>query len=175
MLQVRMKDSGAGDALRWTRRLIAALRIPVWLNDRVDVALLARAAGVHLGQDDLPAARVRAAAPHLGIGISVGTGPEADMARAAPVDYWSIGSVYPTTSKPDAGRPIGVAGLSRLAAQAPRGIPCVAIGGVTVDRIPAVMAAGAAGVAVIHAIFGAEDVEAAARLLRTAVDQATGR
>jgi thiamine-phosphate pyrophosphorylase len=171
LLQVRMKDSGAGDLLRWTARLVSALRIPVWVNDRVDVALLAGAAGTHLGQDDVPLDRARRLAPRpFGLGISVGPPAEAERARAMDADYWSIGSVYPTGSKPDAGVPIGVAGFAALAGCAPAGVPCVAIGGITADRIAELKAAGASGVAVINAVFGAADVERAARALRDRLD-----
>jgi thiamine-phosphate pyrophosphorylase len=171
LVQVRMKDSAAGDLLRWTERLVAALRIPVWVNDRADVAWLAGAAGVHLGADDLPPDRVRADGPRvLGIGVSVGSVAEAARALDVGADYWSVGSVYATSSKPDAGTPIGVAGFRALAARAPAATPVVAIGGVTADCVPELRAAGAAGVAVIRAIFGAADIEAAARRLRAAVD-----
>jgi thiamine-phosphate pyrophosphorylase len=171
ILQVRMKDSPAGEMLRWTERLIAALGIPVYVNDRADIAWLAGAAGVHLGADDLPAGRVRAHAPRpLRIGVSVGTPEEADAARRAAADYWSIGAIYATPSKADAGVPIGPAGFAALAARAPAGIPCIAIGGITAPQVPEIRAAGAAGVAVIGAIFGAPDVERAARALRDAVD-----
>ena len=176
MLQVRMKDSPGGALLRWTERLMAAVRIPVWVNDRADVAWLAGAAGIHLGADDLPAARVRAGAPSpIAIGVSVGTPAEADRARAGGADYWSMGSVYATGSKPDAGAPIGVAGFAALAALAPPGVPCVAIGGITAAGVAELCAAGASGVAVISAVFGADDVEAAARRLRDAVDAARTR
>jgi thiamine-phosphate pyrophosphorylase len=176
ILQIRMKDSPGGALLRWTERLIAAVRIPVWVNDRADVAWLAGAAGVHLGADDLPGDRVRAAAPRpLAIGVSVGTPAEAARARTAGADYWSIGSVYATGSKPDAGAPIGIEGFAALAALAPADVPCVAIGGLTAERVAAVCAAGASGVAVISAVFGVPDVEAAARRLRDAVDAALAR
>jgi thiamine-phosphate pyrophosphorylase len=171
ILQVRMKDSPAGETLRWAERLIAALGIPVWVNDRADVAWLSGAAGVHLGADDLPADRVRARAPGpLAIGVSVGTEREADAVRRVMADYWSIGAIYATPSKADAGAPIGVAGLRALAARVPAGTACVAIGGITAQRVAEVRAAGAAGIAVIGAIFGAADVERAARALRQAVD-----
>jgi thiamine-phosphate pyrophosphorylase len=171
MLQVRMKDSGAGDLLRWTTRLLAAVRIPVWVNDRLDVALLAGAAGAHLGQDDLPLDRARRIAPRpFGLGLSVGTPAEMERALRMDADYWSIGSVYPTGSKPDAGVPLAAAGFAALAARAPAGTPCVAIGGVTADRVAELQAAGAAGVAVIQAIFGAADIEGAARALRNRLD-----
>lgn len=173
ILQLRMKNSPSADLLAWTERLVRALRIPVWVNDRADVAWLGGAAGVHLGADDLPADRVRAHAPRpLEIGVSVGTDDEAARARPAGADYWSIGSVYATGSKPDAGSAIGIAGFVSLAAGAPAGVPCVAIGGITAARVPELRAAGAAGVAVIGALFGAPDIEAAARRLRDAIDEA---
>jgi thiamine-phosphate pyrophosphorylase len=173
ILQLRMKESGGGALLQWTERLVRAVTIPVWVNDRADVAWLGGAAGVHLGADDLPPARVRAHAPHpLAIGVSVGTVTQAESARAATVDYWSIGSLYQTSSKSDAGVPIGTAGFRALAALAPTGMPCVAIGGVTVERVPEIRAAGANGIAVIHAIFGAPDIERATRRLRDAMDAA---
>ena len=176
ILQVRMKDSGAADFLRWTERLVAALEIPVWVNDRADVAWLAGAAGLHLGADDLPAHRVREQTLHpLAIGVSVGSEAEAARARPMPADYWSLGSVYATAHKADAGAPIGAAGFARLAGLAPPGMTCVAIGGITADRVAEVCAAGARGVAVIGAVFGATDVARAARRLRDAVDAALGR
>lgn len=172
LLQVRMKDSGAGDLLRWTARLVSALRIPVWVNDRLDVAVLAGAAGAHLGRDDVPLDRARRIAPRpFGLGISVGTPAEAERARAMDAAYWSIGSVYPTGSKPDAGVPIGVAGFAALASRAPAGVPCIAIGGITADRIAELKTAGAAGVAVINAVFGVADVARAARALRDALEE----
>jgi thiamine-phosphate pyrophosphorylase len=175
LLQVRMKDSGAAEFLAWTERLLQALRIPVWVNDRADVAWLAGAAGVHLGADDLPADRVRARSPRaLHLGVSVGTPAEADRARPLGADYWSLGSVYATGSKPDAGPPIGVGGFSRLAARAPAGTPCIAIGGITADRVAEVCGAGARGVAVIGAVFGDPGVERATRRLRDALDAALG-
>lgn len=176
ILQVRMKDSGAAAFLRWTERLVHAVRLPVWVNDRADIAWLGGAAGVHLGADDLPADRVRARSPRpLSIGVSVGTEEEAGRARPMGADYWSLGSVYATGSKPDAGAPIGPDGFARLARLAPPSMPCVAIGGITAERVPEVCAAGARGVAVIGALFGAADIERAARRLRDAVDAALRR
>jgi thiamine-phosphate pyrophosphorylase len=169
-VQVRAKDVPSGALLALVRVLVAALPIPVWVNDRADIAWLAGAAGVHLGQDDLPADHVRAAAPDgCGIGLSVGNASEAGAARAMPVDYWSIGSVYATRHKDDAGAAIGVAGFARLRARAPAGMPVLAIGGITAGNAAAVMAAGAAGVAVIGAVFGADDIAAATRRLRDAI------
>jgi thiamine-phosphate diphosphorylase len=172
-IQLRMKGAAAGPMLALARRLGQALAVPLYLNDRADVAWAAGAAGVHVGADDLPAAALRATArPPFRIGVSVGTPAEAEAALHADPDYWSIGSVFPTPSKPDAGAPIGVEGFRRLAALAPAGMPVIAIGGITADRVAPVIGAGAAGVAVIGAIFGAVDIERAARRLRDAVDEA---
>ena len=175
LLQLRMKNSAAADQVRWAERLISRVRIPVWINDRADVALAAGAAGVHLGQDDLPPARLRGIAPPpFGVGVSVGNDAEAAAVADVAIDYWSIGSIYATPSKADAGEPIGTDGLSHLVRRAPRAMPIVAIGGITAERVTDVCAAGADGVAVISAVFGAPDPERAARRLRDAVDAATG-
>lgn len=174
MLQLRMKDSPAAEQVRWAARLVERLRIPVWVNDRLDVALAGGAAGVHLGQDDIPPGRARAMAPPpFGLGVSVGNEAEAAAVLNAAVDYWSIGSMFATPSKADAGTPIGPDGLARLARLAPPSLPIVAIGGITPERVAPVCAAGAHGVAVISAVFGAPGPERAARRLRDAVDAAS--
>jgi thiamine-phosphate diphosphorylase len=110
------------------------------------------------------------APPGFLIGASVGSAEEA--AHAVGADYAGVGPVFGSTSKLDAGEAIGLAGLRQLTALA--GLPAVAIGGITADTIPAIVSAGAVGVAVIGAIFGGPDPEAAARLLRAALDQASG-
>lgn len=175
-LQVRMKNSPAEQILRWTERLVEALSVPVYVNDRADVAWAAGAAGVHLGAGDLTAARVRAAAPRpLLIGVSVGTEFEAQAVMDTAPDYWSVGSVYATPSKADAGAPIGIDGLRRLARRAPAEVPIIGIGGITAENVGEVIAAGAVGVGVIGAIFGASDPEQAARHLRDAIDAGGAR
>ncbi len=172
MIQVRLKDAPARDAAALARTLVAALAIPVMVNDRVDVALAAGAAGAHLGQEDLPLDRIRdfvPAAPAFLLGISVGTPAEAQRVSAWPADYWSVGPCFATGNKADAGAPLGAEGFTRLAALAPPGMPVIAIGGITTANAAAVMRAGAAGVAVIGAIWSATDPEAATRALRAAV------
>jgi thiamine-phosphate diphosphorylase len=137
------------------------------VNDRADVALAAGAAGVHVGVDDLaPALLRRVAPPGFIIGVSVGSDEE--VARAAGADYVGIGPVYPTGSKTDAGAAIGAARFAELAKRC--ALPAVAIGGITSGRVPDVMQVGAAGVAVISALFGASDPTLAARALRSALD-----
>lgn len=166
MIQVRDKQSPPRDLLPLVRSLVAALPVPVLVNDRVDVALAAGAAGAHLGQDDVPVGAVR---PHVPpgfiLGTSVGSPAEADQSRAAPADYWSVGPCFATATKLDAGAPLGAAGFAALARRAPPGVPVIGIGGITAAHVPALFQAGAAGIAVIAAVLGAADPETAARAL----------
>ena len=172
-VQLRMKDAPAGEVYRVIRRLLSAVSVPVFVNDRGDVAWVSGCHGVHLGQDDVPPAPLRALVPRkLCIGISVGNPAEGDVALRSGADYWSIGPVYRTASKGDAGDPLGPAGFKALARLAPRGVPVIAIGGITAQNAGEVMQAGAAGVAVISAIFASADIVDAARAIRDVVDAA---
>src|SRR5687768_6117235 len=165
MLQLRLKDADARSLVEVARALVETLPVPVVVNDRVDVALAAGAAGVHLGVDDLPVAAVRAIAPPAFI-VGASFGSEAEQTHARGADYVGIGPVYATLSKPDAGDAIGVAGFTRLLSIG--GLPALAIGGITAENAAPLRAAGAAGVAVIRTVFGADDPESAARALRRA-------
>lgn len=172
-VQLRWKHAAASALVRLTETLLDALHVPVYVNDRADVALAAGASGVHVGQDDVAPDAVRRLAPRpFRIGVSVGSPDEAEAVRRADVDYWSVGSVYATGTKPDAGVPIGVEGFRALARLAPAGLPVIAIGGVTAATAPQLFGAGARGIAVSAALFGTADVAAAARSLRDAVDRA---
>lgn len=165
-IQVRHKAASASALLRVTQEICRAVSLPVYVNDRADVALAASAAGVHLGPEDVPARIVRYFAPRpFRIGVSVGTPEEARLVHDADVDYWSIGSVYATDTKLDAGQPIGVDGFQKLAALAPPGMPTIAIGGITPKNAAGILSAGASGIAVSRAVFGATDIEGAARAL----------
>src|SRR3954470_3622355 len=160
-LQLRLKQSGARELVQLARTLVAALEIPVLVNDRPDVAIAAGAAGVHLGPDDMPVHLARRIAPPgFIIGASVGSEVEADASEGA--DYWGVGPWRDTATKGDAGAGLGAEGFGRLAALA-RGRPCIAIGGVRPEDVPAVMSRGGSGVAVVSGILVAADVEAAAR------------
>ena len=172
MVQLRLKDESARSLVEIARTIQAMIPdVPLIVNDRADVALAAGAAGVHVGVDDLsPALLRRVAPPGFIIGASVGTDDE--VARAAGADYVGIGPVYATGSKTDAGSAIGPARFGELARAC--GLPAVAIGGITSATVPIVMSAGAAGVAVISALFGAPDPTEAAREIRDALD-ASGR
>src|SRR5206468_3315448 len=102
------------------------------------------------------------------LGISVGTAEEAERAAALPADYWSVGPCFATPTKRDAGPPLGPEGFAALARRAPEGVPVIGIGGITAPNASSVMRAGAAGVAVIGAVLGAADPEAAARAVDVA-------
>jgi thiamine-phosphate pyrophosphorylase len=161
MVELRLKHASPADLVTVARRLIAALTVPVLVNDRADVALAAGAAGVHVGPDDLAPRLIRPIAPPgFVIGASVGTVAEVERGLAA--DYWGVGPLHLTTTKGDAGTALELEGARQILAVA-GARPCVAIGGVTPADMLAVEAAGFAGVAVARGILGAEDVAAAAR------------
>jgi thiamine-phosphate pyrophosphorylase len=165
MVQVRWKDGMPAEILELTQSLVAALPVPVLVNDRVDIALAAGAAGVHLGWEDVPLEALR---PHVPpgfvLGISVGSAAEAGRAPAS-ADYWSIGPCFATPTKSDAGSPLGPEGFAALARRAPEGTPVIGIGGITAANARAIIEVGAAGVAVIGAVLGATDPAGAARAL----------
>jgi thiamine-phosphate pyrophosphorylase len=159
-VQLRLKHASPRELTEAARELIAALRVPVLVNDRPDVAVAAGAAGVHLGPDDLPVALARRIAPPgFIIGASAGTEEEAQGAAGA--DYWGIGPWRSTRTKADAGAALGPEGFARIVGLAD-GRPCIAVGGVLPEDIVAVRRAGGAGVAVVRGILGGADVEMAA-------------
>lgn len=162
-VQVRVKDAPDRAVASWTAALVAALRplgTRVLVNDRTDIALVAGADGVHLGADDLPVDAVRALVP---AGFLVGAtcrGPEdARVARERGADYVGLGPVFATSTKAGLPDPVGLDVLAQTA----RVLPTVAIGGITAQRVPHVLAAGAAGVAVVSAVWRAADPPGAAR------------
>ncbi len=169
MVQVRWKDGTAAEILELTQALVAALTVPVLVNDRVDIALAAGAAGAHLGWDDPPLDALRPNLPAgFLLGLSVGTADEATRAPAT-ADYWSVGPCFATPTKRDAGAPLGPEGFAGLARLAPEGTPVIGIGGITPGNARLVIDAGATGVAVIGAVLGASDPQIAARGLRAAL------
>jgi thiamine-phosphate pyrophosphorylase len=168
MLQLRLTDESARTLVEVARALLlAAPGVPLIVNDRADVALAAGAHGVHVGVDDPSAAAVRRIVP-AGFVIGSSVGDDDDVGRAAGADYVGIGPVYPAADRGQTDVGIGTERFTLLAAQC--GLPAVAIGGITPDNAASVMAAGAAGVAVISALLGAPEPARAARLLRAALD-----
>jgi thiamine-phosphate pyrophosphorylase len=179
-VQVRDKTASRRELLELTRAVRAALAdrpdVALWVNDAVDVALLAGADGVHVGQDDLPPAEVRALlGPGRLLGFSVSSVAELDVARALPagtVDLVGIGPVWTTPTKPDAGSALGPDGVRALAdAARAAGFATVAIGGIDAARAAEVAATGVDGVCVVSAVCTAPDPAEAARALRSAIDR----
>lgn len=160
-VQLRLKKATPRELLAVARALVAALDVPVLVNDRLDVALAAGAAGVHLGPDDMPVRLARKVTPAgFLIGASVGSEGEVDGGSAA--DYWGVGPWRATETKPGAGNALGPEGFAAMVARA-AGVPCLAIGGVDPGDVAAIRHAGGSGVAVASGILSGADVEAAAR------------
>lgn len=160
-VQLRLKRASAHELASAARSLLAELRVPLFINDRLDVALAVGAAGVHLGPDDVPVALARKVAPRdFWIGASVGSAAEGS--RGVGADYWGVGPVRGTATKSDAGAAIGVEGFAAIVRLAPRGVPCVAIGGVEPGDVFPIHGAHGAGVAVVRGILTADDPERAA-------------
>lgn len=168
---VQLRDKTLPDAefAALARTLISALApydVPLIVNDRVAVAIEIGAAGLHIGQSDGdPAAIRRRIGPDTILGLSIET--EAQIATVpAGVDYFGVGPIHATGSKPDHAAPIGHAGFAKIVSRTR--LPCLAIGGITAADASAIRAAGGAGVAVISAISRAPDMARATRTLRSA-------
>jgi thiamine-phosphate pyrophosphorylase len=168
VVQVRDLHASARDLVALTRAVLTVVhgRVPVLVNDRVDVAVAAGADGVHVGQSDLDPASVRAIAPNLLVGLSVSTVAEAVAAQSLPVDYLGAGPVFATPTKPDAAAATGLDGLAAICAAS--SLPVVAIGGLYAQHCADVRRAGAAGVCVVSAVCAADDPRSAAAGLAAA-------
>lgn len=164
-VQVRQKSVSPRDYVDLVRAVIAAVPVPVIVNDRADVALAAGAVGVHVGAADLPVIALRRfAPPGFIIGASVGSDDE--LANARDADYVGIGPVLSTATKNDAGLAIGVDGFVRLAKQV--ALPAVGVGGLDPFTASQLISAGAAGVAVMSGIFSSGDPGSATRRFASA-------
>ncbi len=174
IVQYRAKDVSTRQMIEEAlelRDLCHAHGVPLIVNDRVDVALAIDADGAHVGQDDMPAAFARRLlGPGKILGVSAENVAEARAAMAEGANYLGVGAVFPTGSKADAGEPIGLQGLMWVARVST--IPFVGIAGINLANAASVIRAGAAGVAVISAVVSADDVEAAARELKSIVEKA---
>lgn len=178
LLQYRDKFSDTRALIDNAKRLKDALsgsNIPLLINDRVDVALAAGADGVHLGLNDMdPRDARRLLGSNAIIGWTVKNAHHARALTEQPVDYATIGGVFATTSKDNPDPPLGLDGLKAVLALArqAKDIPIGAIAGITADNAASLIQAGADGIALISAIFMADQPEEAARKLRTIIDQA---
>jgi thiamine-phosphate pyrophosphorylase len=170
-VQVRAKHGT--DRERWaitrelTRRCLAVGAACV-VNDRADLALTAGAHGAHLGLDDVPVAALRTVVlPSFVIGATARNPDQARRAVDAGADYLGVGPVFATTTKTGLPDPIGLRGLEAVTSAVD--VPVVAISGITPERVEDVLAAGAHGVAVVAAVYGAADPGAATRELLDAL------
>ena len=155
LVQLRTKEGSDRTRLELAAEVVDRChRAGAWclVNDRADIAVASGADGVHLGADDLPVAAVRAlVGPDLVVGATCREPVVARQAQAAGADYLGVGPAYVTTTKLGLPHPLGPGGVGRVAAAVD--IPVVAIGGVTCERIPDLLDAGAHGVAVAGAAF----------------------
>jgi thiamine-phosphate pyrophosphorylase len=180
MLQLRLKPRGArvetDDILRvarMARRVCDAARIPLVINDRVDLALAVGADAVHLGQTDLPIAEARrSCGDRLWIGVSTHDLDQVRAACTAGADYLGFGPVFSTSTKENPDRVQGIEGLRAAVSIAT--VPVVAIGGITVERAGEVAATGVAAICAISAINDAPEAAGAARLLARQAARITG-
>jgi thiamine-phosphate pyrophosphorylase len=172
-IQIREKDLSARRLLAIAERIVesatrARSAVTILINGRADVAIASGAGGVHLTARGLSLARMRRRFPELVLGVSTHRLDEVSAARDAGADYVVFGPVFAPTSKPEALPPVG---LEALAAASTLGVPVLALGGVTLERLAPIASAGAAGVAAI----GAFQTEARARSLVAAAHQAFTR
>jgi thiamine-phosphate pyrophosphorylase len=172
VVQVRMKRAPAGEVLAAARAVVAlaAGRALVIVNDRADLAALAGADGVHVGEEDLPPAEARrVVGPDLLVGRSTRTLAEARAALEAGADHVGFGPMFGTRTKEIAAAPRGLPALREVASSL--GAPVVAIGGITEATVADVAGSGAAAAAIIEDLFARGDVRARAALLASRFEE----
>ncbi len=176
---VQFRDKGAAPAefvaaARALKAALAGTGVPLLVNDRLEAAREIGADGLHIGQGDGDPAAARAA---LGegalLGLSVETAAQARAVDPGTVDYAGVGPVRATATKADHAAPLGLDGLAEAVAALPEGVRAVAIGGIGPGDAAAVLGAGAARLAVVSAICGQADPEAAARALAGEIERAS--
>lgn len=176
LVQLREKQRGGREYLelaRKVKKITDAYDIPLIIDDRIDIALAADAAGVHVGQSDIPVEYARKLlGPDKIVGATAKTVEQARIAYAAGADYLGVGAMYPTTTKvvtvltpPEM--------LNKIADAVP--IPMIAIGGLNPDNMDIIKGRPVAGVAVVSAIMKAENPKEAARQLKQRVEQYIGK
>ena len=172
VIQLRHKTLSSSDLLTVAQRLrniTSQYSVPFIVNDRVDIAMVVGADGVHLGQDDLPVKEVRSLmGKQTIIGVSCGSVKEAIEAQEEGANYIGFGHMYPTSSKIKLTPQRTLDELQQVADAV--GIPVIAIGGITEDKVAELLQAGAAGVAVIGAVCRSEDPKAITMEFRKVID-----
>jgi len=174
MVQLRDKHAGTAGMIETGRALKQALvgtGALLVVNDDVEAAIAIGADGLHIGQEDLDARTARTMiGPAMILGLSVETAALAAAVDPDLVDYTGVGPVFATPTKADHKQPIGFDGLAKLVKATP--VPSVAIGGLKADHVAQVFAAGAKGLAVVSAICGTPDPEAATRRIAAEIRKA---
>lgn len=170
MVQLREKqlseDELVAEAIQ-IKELCHRYEVPLIINDNVDAALKSGADGVHVGIEDAPVSEIRRrAGDDFIIGATAKTTEQAKAAEAAGADYLGVGAVFPSPTKKNAIR-ITPQDLREICGSV--AIPAVAIGGITRDNVSEIKGGGMAGVAVVSAIFAAQDIQKAAAELKTKV------
>lgn len=165
-VQLREKSCSTRDFIELAQSAAKELqgRVPLIINDRIDVALAVGADGVHIGQSDMPYEMARELmGPQALIGLSVETVEQAQKAEGLNVDYLGLSPVFTTATKSDIAPPLGLAGVRQIRAESRHRL--VAIGGINLKNAHEVVSAGADGLAVVSAICSANDPQKAAREL----------
>ena len=175
LLQLREKelplDQFVSEAIE-IKAVCDRYQVPLMINDSVEVALRCGAQGVHVGQSDMQAARVRELlGPDKLIGVSARTLEEARLAQEQGADYLGVGAVFSTSTKLDA-RAVSHDTLRQICEAV--SIPVVAIGGISEQNVRSLHGSGIAGIAVVSAIFAQPDIEAATQRLRAQADKVVG-
>ncbi len=167
MLQLREKELSEAEFLKEAEKIKPLCRandIPFIINDDVDVAVKCGADGVHIGQNDMAAEKVRQIiGDDMILGVSAQTTEQAVKAEEAGADYLGVGAVFPTSTKSDA-LSVSYETLKEICASV--SIPVVAIGGICAENIKELSGSGIDGVALVSAIFGAEDIERECEILK---------
>lgn len=170
LVQLREKNVDGGIFLQKAlavKKLCDKYKVPLLINDRIDIALACEAAGVHLGQNDIPPAIARdLLGPDAIIGVSAHNCEEALAAEKDGADYLGVGAVFPTNSKDDASE-VGLNMLKEIRKISK--LPIVGIGGIKAQNYVQVRAAGAQGAAIISGILGAENIEDEVKKIKSTI------
>lgn len=174
MVQLREKECSSREFVQLAKELKKRLdesNTPLIINDRLDIALLVQAHGIHVGQQDLPVQDIRSLTPPgFIIGLTTNNLDQVKQAQDQSADYLGVGPIYGTQSKKNPAPTLGIQGLQIIRANTDK--PLVAIGGITPANAAPVIAAGANGLAVISALCSAPDPKQAAKKLKTEIDLA---
>lgn len=166
------KEKFLAEALEM-KKLCTKYQIPFIINDNVEIALKCKADGIHVGQSDMEAGNVRKlAGEHMIIGVSVRTVEEAVAAERAGADYLGVGAMFPTSTKLDAAD-VSYETLKEICSTVT--IPVVAIGGINKNNIQELAGTGVDGIALVSAIFAAENIEETCRELKSISKKMVGK